>query len=629
MHKNYRKRLFIVIFGISIMVYLLSFLHNFKTFGNNVLVSFLIILISLFISIKESKNLSKPIEGLNNIANKIAEGEYNYKIDINDSEEFIEISKDFNLMVQELKKAHDILKKRTKELIDKNNELQDFNSELEASYEQLEALTEELEKSEAKYRTLVDNMADILWYVDKEFNIEFVNLRVLRYMNFLPEEMIGENLLKFVDQKDADLLWDMMMDRINMAEINFIGKEGKNIITETRARVIRDEKDYIIGLQGISRDITDYYNAKNQILEQNREILTIGDITQLLSTNLSLFDILSNIAEKIVHLFKSPLCTIRTYNKESGKLELYVKNGELKDRPMLNEISLTEDDNTRLFISKEIVIKGIDNFPFHDRIKSDLIERKAYLIIIVPLISKNDIIGVMNILTSSNVGKNMNLLKSLSISLSIAIENARLYDNLKNWYMNTIQALAYAVEAKDKYTKGHSLRVSKYGALIGKQMGLSDDIIEKIRIAGILHDIGKIGISDSILTKPGKLTDKEYNLIKAHPKISRKILEPIGLSEEIMEGIAKHHERFDGKGYPYGLDDGDIPLVAAILCVADSLDAMTSDRSYRKGISLDDAINELLKYKGTQFNPSVVDSIVSLYMNKKEEIEKVKLENSF
>ncbi|MDI6605488.1 MAG: HD domain-containing protein [Thermoanaerobacteraceae bacterium] len=629
MHKNYRKRLFIVIFGTSIMVYLLSFLHNFKTFGNNVLVSFLIILISLFISIKESKNLSKPIEGLNNIANKIAEGEYNYKIDINDSEEFIEISKDFNLMVQELKKAHDILKKRTEELIDKNNELQDFNSELEASYEQLEALTGELEKSEAKYRTLVDNMADILWYVDKEFNIEFVNLRVLKYMNFLPEEMIGENLLKFVDQKDADLLWDMMMDRINMAEINFIGKEGKNIITETRARVIRDEKDYIIGLQGISRDITDYYNAKNQILEQNREILTIGDITQLLSTNLSLFDILDNIAEKIVRLFKSPLCTIRTYNKESGKLELYVKNGELKDRPMLKEISLTEDDNTRLFISKEIVIKGIDNFPFHDRIKSDLIERKAYLIIVVPLISKNDIIGVMNILTSSSTGKNMNLLKSLSISLSIAIENARLYDNLKNWYMNTIQALAYAVEAKDKYTKGHSLRVSKYGALIGKQMGLSDDIIEKIRIAGILHDIGKIGISDSILTKPGKLTDKEYNLIKVHPKISRKILEPIGLSEEIMEGIAKHHERFDGKGYPYGLDDGDIPLVAAILCVADSLDAMTSDRSYRKGISLDDAINELLKYKGTQFNPVVVDSIVSLYMNKKEEIEKVKLENSF
>jgi PAS domain S-box-containing protein/putative nucleotidyltransferase with HDIG domain len=610
------------------MVYLLSFLHNFKIFGNNVLVSFLIILISLFISIKESKNLSKPVEGLNNIANKIAEGEYNYKIDINDSEEFIEISKDFNLMVQKLKKAHDILKKRTEELINKNNELQDFNSELEASYEQLEALTGELEKSEAKYRTLVDNMADILWYVDKEFNIEFVNLRVLRYMNFLPEEMIGENLLKFVDQKDADLLWDMMMDRINMAEINFIGKEGKNIITETRARVIRDEKDYIIGLQGISRDITDYYNGKNQILEQNREILTIGDITQLLSTNLSLFDILDNIAEKIVRLFKSPLCTIRTYNKESGKLELYVKNGELKDRPMLTEISLTEDDNTRLFISKEIIIKGIDNFPFHDGIKSDLIERKAYTIIIVPLISKNDIIGVMNILTSSSTGKNMNLLKSLSISLSIAIENARLYDNLKNWYMNTIQALAYAVEAKDKYTKGHSLRVSKYGALIGKQMGLSDDMIEKIRIAGILHDIGKIGISDSILTKPGKLTDKEYNLIKAHPKISRKILEPIGLSEEIMEGIAKHHERFDGKGYPYGLDDGDIPLVAAILCAADSLDAMTSDRSYRKGISLDDAINEFLKYKGTQFNPVVVDSIVSLYMNKKEEIEKVKLENT-
>lgn len=396
-------------------------------------------------------------------------------------------------------------------------------------------------------------------------------------------------------------------------------------MTETRVKIVKNSEDELLGIQGLSRDITDYCNAKKEILERNRQILAIGNVTQLLTKNLEPHDILYSIAEKISTILSSPLCTIRTVN-ESGKLELMVAAGELKDMPLLKELSLTSDENVKLLVSKEITILDANKFPADYVLLKRLKQLNVKNIISVPLISKDKAVGTLNILTTSRLANDISLLRSVADSVSIAIENANLYDNLRNWYLRTIDALAYAVEAKDRYTKGHSLRVSKYAAIIGESMGLPKDEIEKLKIAGILHDIGKIGISDKILMKPGKLTKEEYDKIKQHPSISRKILEPIGLSKDIIDGIEKHHERYDGKGYPFGLNDDNIPLIAAILCVADSFDAMTSDRSYRKGMPFDEAVNELLKYKGTQFNPRVVDSVISIYMRDRKKIERIKRE---
>lgn len=623
MFRSYRRRLFAVLFGLSIIIYVLSFVHILSGYKNDILVAVLILLISFCISIRESRILSQPIEKLNEGVKKISHGEFDYRLNIGYSKEFIELSDNFNSMARDLSQSYNKLKQQTDDLIRQNDELQEFNAELEASYEQLEALTKELEASEKKYRTLVDNMSDILWVVDKNFNVEFVNSRILRYLNYTPQELIGTNLLDIIIDEDKAVLKDMMAGRINFAEFKFISKEGFPVITETRVKILKDNDD-VIGMQGISRDMSEYYNARLQIMEKNREMLAIGDVSRFLTSSMDVSEVLGNIAEKIADILKAPLCTIRTYNKETKKMELFVKAGELKKHPVLNEISLTEDDMSSLFILKEIKVKNIDEFPHDERIIPELNKKKVSSVIVVPLISKNETMGILTVLATPETGKSMSLLKSIASGVSIVIENTRLYDTLKEWYMKTIQALAYAVEAKDWYTRGHSMRVSQYAALIGEYMGLPKEKVEELKISGILHDIGKIGISDIILTKPEKLTDEEYSVIKKHPEISKKILEPIGLSKEIMEGISKHHERYDGKGYPYGLDDNNIPLEAAILCVADSFDAMTSDRAYRKGMSIEDAINELLKYKGTQFNPEVVDSFISLYMNKKDKIEEIK-----
>ncbi len=191
-------------------------------------------------------------------------------------------------------------------------------------------------------------------------------------------------------------------------------------------------------------------------------------------------------------------------------------------------------------------------------------------------------------------------------------QERKMQEDLKKYFLKTIDALIAAVEAKDKYTEGHSQRVSKYAVSIANKMGLEREHIEEIKIAGILHDIGKIGISDSILLKPGKLTKGEYEEIKKHPAISNKILYPVGFSERILKAIAFHHERYDGKGYPYGLDKSNLSLEAQIIAVADAYDAMTSNRAYRNSLSKEEAIKELECNRGTQFNPEIVDILIGL-----------------
>ncbi|MFH1061611.1 MAG: HD domain-containing phosphohydrolase [Candidatus Omnitrophota bacterium] len=186
------------------------------------------------------------------------------------------------------------------------------------------------------------------------------------------------------------------------------------------------------------------------------------------------------------------------------------------------------------------------------------------------------------------------------------IEKQRLQsDNIQ--LFDTIKVLALALDARDNYTHNHSQEVTEYAVSIAREMGLSVKEIEIIRDAGVLHDIGKIGIPDSVLLKPGRLTDEEYDMIKKHPQIGKSILEPVQCLADKIPLIYHHHERIDGTGYPQGLSGEDIPLGARILAIADSYQAMTSDRPYRKALSMQIAISELEKFRGRQFDSKIVD----------------------
>ncbi len=177
-------------------------------------------------------------------------------------------------------------------------------------------------------------------------------------------------------------------------------------------------------------------------------------------------------------------------------------------------------------------------------------------------------------------------------------------------FFNAITSLVYALEARDKYTSGHSLRVTESIEGISRVLNLDSQHIETLKLAGMVHDIGKIGIQESVLNKPGKLTHEEYQHIKTHPEIGSHILEPIVENQDIISVVRHHHERYDGKGYPAGLSAQDIPLGSRIISVADSFDAMTSARPYRPALGIDIAIKELIGGKGAQFDPVVVDAFL-------------------
>lgn len=186
------------------------------------------------------------------------------------------------------------------------------------------------------------------------------------------------------------------------------------------------------------------------------------------------------------------------------------------------------------------------------------------------------------------------------------------YSKLNSSYKSTVLALSKAIDARDTYTAGHSERVTNLSLKIGQALNLSSNQLNVLEIAALFHDVGKIGIPDKVLNKPGKLTDEEFNQIKEHPSIGIDILKTIEFLDKTLPMILHHHEKYDGNGYPLGISGEAIPLESRIICVADSYDAMTSDRPYRKGLPHTVAVDELIKFKGIQFDPEIVDAFLKI-----------------
>ena len=218
-------------------------------------------------------------------------------------------------------------------------------------------------------------------------------------------------------------------------------------------------------------------------------------------------------------------------------------------------------------------------------------------------------------------------LKSVDQMYTINQMNDELKDKneeLEAAYLDTIGVLRQTVEAKDTYTRGHSDRVSAYSVLIGQKLGLEEKDLHTLKIGGLFHDIGKIGIPDSILLKESKLNDEEYSQIKNHPSIGAHILGGVPMFKDIIPIVLHHHERFDGRGYPSQLKGEDIPYFARIAAVADTFDAMTSKRSYRDAMPLEKVIAEIERCTGTQFDPKIAPVFLDILKNDYEKIAEIR-----
>lgn len=211
----------------------------------------------------------------------------------------------------------------------------------------------------------------------------------------------------------------------------------------------------------------------------------------------------------------------------------------------------------------------------------------------------------------------MNMIKKINVELNDT------YEKLEKAYMESIETLRFTVEAKDVYTRGHSDRVSAFSVLIGEKLGLPESDIKKLRIGGLFHDIGKIGVPDSILLKDSKLTDDEYSQIKNHPSIGAHILSNATIFADIIPIVKHHHEKYDGNGYPAKLKGNDIPYLARIAAIADTFDAMTSVRPYRHALPIDTVKEEFKKFSGIQFDPEITQIFLEILENDYNKIEEI------
>lgn len=382
-----------------------------------------------------------------------------------------------------------------------------------------------------------------------------------------------------------------------------------------------DDQNLLLGISGqISQAIANA-SLHEKTDMQVAELSLIQELGKAINSSLDLDSVLNYFIDMTTRITDSDRATLMLFDDVSQ--ELYVEVYRGFDDNGVNELRLKIGTGVAGQAAMHRRPIRIDNTGKSSEYKElPKVGRKTDLTLIsAPLVNKDNLVGVINcerVLSKKGpfTPENLDLLETLASQASIAIENARLYHNLLNVYLETIRSLAAAIDAKDSYTHGHSRRVTDLSVGIAMEMELARTEVDTIRHASLLHDVGKIGISEQILLKPGRLTDEEFETIKSHPHIGAGILNSIEFLKNVCEIIKHHHERYDGRGYPSGLAAQEIPLGSRIICVADSFDAITSNRPYRKPMTFQEAVDEVVNCSGSQFDPAVVEAFVRLRKSK-------------
>jgi len=338
-----------------------------------------------------------------------------------------------------------------------------------------------------------------------------------------------------------------------------------------------------------------------------RRLRFIYELTSEMSVNQDMDALGEKIADRLRSLFSQD----RVY------IALFQEDGSLK--PVFSKSSAPSAPVSRSIVNR--MFQTGESFLLEDALSEESFREQESIIALrirsalcVPLIHHRKIYGLIYLdkgIPGAYHKEDLDFLRSIGFILAPLIENVHLYHELKHAFHETVQALAETIDKKDPYTGGHTRRVMRYSLIIGRMMGLDETMMEHLELAAIMHDIGKIGVGDRILLKGGRLDEDEIATMNRHPQYGADILGHVEQLKEVIPGVRGHHEKYDGTGYPDRLKGQDIPLIARIIAVADTFDAMTTDRPYRKAMSLQEALAELRRNKGPQLDREIVDLFIT------------------
>jgi HD-GYP domain-containing protein (c-di-GMP phosphodiesterase class II)/HAMP domain-containing protein len=361
------------------------------------------------------------------------------------------------------------------------------------------------------------------------------------------------------------------------------------------------------------QQLAESFNAMaGRLNKQFNTLALIDEIDRSILSSLDSSVIIPRSLRMISEFFSDQLVMLVQRTGDPNRMRLSILKGSHRDAVDEEYIHLSSEEQKLLFTGEPFRLLTRDVFMprfLADRTTSDSV-------LFLPLDTERHVIGALildfRLFQGQDLTEQIGQARQLADQLGIALANARLVSDLERLSLGTVEALARTVDAKSKWTAGHSERVSAIAVNIGRAMNWANEGLELLSRAGLLHDIGKIGIPVAVLDKPGKLNDEEYDIIKTHPSLSGKILEPIEVYRDILPLVVQHHERFDGKGYPEGLSGEDIDIGARILCVADVYDALISQRPYREGWIKENVLNFMRDNRGIMFDPDVVDILLSM-----------------
>lgn len=506
---------------------------------------------------------------------------------------------------------------------------------------------EALRESEEKYRLLVNQIPAVVFKGYADWSIDFFDEKV-KFLTGYSKEDFNDRKVKWnevilpedLPAAKREFIQGLHTDQSYVREYRIRKKDGEIIWIQNLGRIFCDASGKIDTVSGVLFDITERKQAERKLNRANRALRAVSECNQALVRATDEMRFLQDVCRIIVHDCGYPLAWIGFAQQDEAKSvpPVAFEGVEGEDPEWIN-LTWGDDDEGRgpggmaIKTGKTQVIRNIledlNTIPWYEAAR----QRGLNSIIALPLTVAGKTIGILDILARDLEAfdeDEAKLLEELSAAVSYGIWSLRTdvqrhqaevearhtLEQLHRSLDGTVLALANLVESRDPYTAGHQQRVTQLACAIASEMGLSPDQIEGLRVMGYLHDIGKIAVPAEILSRPGKISENELNIVKVHPQVGYDVIKDIEFPWPIAQGILHHHERLDGSGYPLRLKGSDILKEAKILAVADVVEAMVSHRPYRAALEIDEAMEEIAGKKGVLYDPEVVEACVKLFAEK-------------
>ena len=580
-----------------------------------IIITMIVSMLSLLIGLFISRSLHKRIRSFQNIITKLGKGDMNVSLDTESKDELGELAISFKTMANSLKTT----------TVNRDELVEEIERRKLA-----EASTHD---NEERFRSVAENASDAIIYISEIGEIIFWNNSAENIFGYSAEEVVGHSVTCIIPEKFQKAHTDGMLRVIKhgksklagkSVQLNAIRKDGTEFPIELSISSWTIGKDAYF--TGIIRDISERKHAEDVINEQVGRLSALRSIDRAIIGSLDLnvtLDVFLTQVQSQLHIDASSVLLL---NKNTQSLEHVVSKGFRSNALKHTKLRLGESNAGKAALERSVV--SIPNLKEHvngftnskEFSNEDFVSYFA-----VPLIAKGQVKGVMELFNRSYMNsKNgwMEFLEAIADQGAIALDNATMFDDLQRSnielslaYDTTIEGWAQALDLRDKETEGHSRRVTELAVRIANEFKMSDEEIVQIRRGALLHDIGKMGIPDSILLKPGKLTDEERNIMMQHPVHARNLLFPIEYLRPALDIPYYHHERWDGTGYPDGLKGDKIPLSARIFALVDVWDALRSDRPYRPAWPIEKVKEHIQHQVGSHFDAGVIEIFLSMELH--------------